>query len=352
MNLFVVAEEFDNRVAVTPDVVKKFVDLGHKVFIEAGAGVKAGFSNDEYEEMGATISDNSSELKFSDVIFSVNFPKSKLDGQLKSGAILITSRGVEPALCKKKNLTVFSLNKMPRTTRAQYMDVLSSQASLAGYKAVIEAAHILNRALPLMMTTAGTIPAAKVLVIGAGVAGLQAIATAKRLGAVVSAFDVRTSAKEQVESLGAKFIEVASSEEMDGVYAKEVSEDYKKAQERRLREVLPSQDIVITTAQIPGRKAPVIIRTNMIETMKRGAVIVDLATKSGGNCEVTKPDQLVEFHNVKILGFVNILDLIPFDASKLYARNIFSFFELLCEKIKYQSDISKVEDDIIKITCI
>ncbi len=352
MNLFVVAEEFDNRVAVTPDIAKKFVDLGHEMFIEAGAGAKAGFPDTEYERVGATISNCSDELKFSDVIFSVNFPKTKVEKQVKPGAILITSQGADLTLCKKKNLTVFSLDRMPRTTRAQYMDVLSSQASLAGYKAVIESAHILNRALPLMMTTAGTIPAAKVLVIGAGVAGLQAIATAKRLGAIVSAFDVRTSAKEQVESLGAKFIEVASSEKMDGVYAKETSDNYKKAQEQRLREVLPSQDIVITTAQIPGKKAPIIIKEDMLPIMKTGAVIVDLATKTGGNCEATKPGKTIEKDGVKILGVINILDIIPYDASRLFAKNVFAFFELLSSKMKEQPDLAKIEDDIIKATLV
>ena len=267
---------------------------------------------------------------------------------MKAGAILIGTQETT----NRRDLAVFALNKIPRTTRAQYMDVLSSQASLAGYKAMIEASHLLNRAIPLMMTTAGTIPAAKVLILGAGVAGLQAIATAKRLGAVVSAFDVRTSAKEQVESLGAKFVEVDSTEKTDGVYAKEMSDDYKKAQEQKLRDVLPNQDIVITTAQIPGKKAPVIIKSDMVETMKNGSVIIDLAAKTGGNCELTAPGRSIERDGVTIVGFENILNLIPYDASRLFAKNIFAFFELLVSKMAEQSDIAKIEDDIIKATLV
>ena len=348
MKIFVVSEESDNRVAVTPDIAKKFVDLTHEVFVAVNAGVNAGFSNLEYEKSGAIPCQANSEAKNADVVFSINFQKL----QYKPGAILIASQTIDVAFCEEQKLTVFALNRMPRTTRAQYMDVLSSQASLAGYKAMIEASHEINRAIPLMMTTAGTIPAARVLVIGAGVAGLQAIATAKRLGAVVSAFDVRTSAKEQVQSLGAKFIEVESSETTDGVYAKEMGEEYKRAQEKRLREILPLQDIIITTAQIPGKKAPLIIKADMIETMKEGAVVIDLAAKSGGNCEITVSDKIVEKNGVKVIGFENILNLIPYDASKLYAKNVFAFFELLMSKMKEQPDISKIDDDIIKATLV
>lgn len=346
MKIFVVSEENDNRVSITPEIAKKFVDLGHEVIVAKNAGIRAGFSNLEYEKVGAKISSEQSESKNSDIIFSINFQK------LHSKAIWITSQDVNREFCEGQNLTVFALNKIPRTTRAQYMDVLSSQASLAGYKAIIEASHELNRAIPLMMTTAGTIPAAKVLVIGAGVAGLQAIATAKRLGAVVSAFDVRTSVKEQVQSLGAKFIEVNSDDKTDGIYAKEMSEEYKKAQEQQLRKVLPAQDIVITTAQIPGRRAPIIIKADMIETMKNGAVIIDLAAKSGGNCEITVPEKTIEKNGVKIIGFENILNLIPYDASRLYAKNVFAFFELLESRMKEQPDILKIEDDIIKATLV
>lgn len=346
MKIFVVSEENDHRVSITPEIAKKFVDLGHEVIVTKNAGIRAGFSNLEYEKVGAKISSYQSEAKNSDIIFSVNFQK------LHSKAIWITGQDINREFCEGQNLTVFALNKIPRTTRAQYMDVLSSQASLAGYKAIIEASHELNRAIPLMMTTAGTIPAAKVLVIGAGVAGLQAIATAKRLGAIVSAFDVRTSVKEQVQSLGAKFIEVNSNDKTDGIYAKEMSEEYKKAQEQQLCKVLPAQDIVITTAQVPGRRAPIIIKADMIETMKNGAIIIDLAAKSGGNCEITVLGKTIEKNGVKIIGFENILNLIPYDASRLYAKNVFAFFELLESKMKEQPDISKIEDDIIKATLV
>ena len=238
MKIFVASEESDNRIAVVPEVAKKLIALGYECVVEERAGANAGFADYEYENVGAKIISRDNDLKLFDVVFSVNFPTLTF----KDGTIIITSKIIDLSLCKKQKLTVFSLNKIPRTTRAQYMDVLSSQASLAGYKAMIEASHEIGRAIPLMMTTAGTIPAAKVLIIGAGVAGLQAIATAKRLGSVVSAFDVRASAKEQVESLGAKFIEVKSEEKIDGVYAKEMGEEYKKAQEKKLREILPSQD--------------------------------------------------------------------------------------------------------------
>jgi NAD(P) transhydrogenase subunit alpha len=203
-----------------------------------------------------------------------------------------------------------------------------------------------------MMTTAGTIPAARILVIGAGVAGLQAIATARRLGAIVSAFDVRVSAKEQVESLGAKFIEIESAEKTDGVYANEMSKDYKEAQEAKLRSVLPQQDIVITTAQIPGKRAPIIIKADMIESMKNGSLIIDLASKTGGNCELTKPGGTIVKGNVKIVAFDNILNLIPFDASKLFAKNVLAFFELLTQRMQETPDITSTDDEIIRSTLL
>ncbi len=357
MKLFISAEDknIENRVSITPDIVKKLT-LSNQVYVERDAGSNSGFSNKEYEFSGARIvSDN--EISEADLVFSVNpLNKGKLE-KVKEKTIIIAV--LDPFnninLIKEmnlKNITSFSLDFIPRTTRAQYMDILSSQASLAGYKSVIEASHILNRAIPLMMTTAGTIPAAKVLIIGAGVAGLQAIATAKRLGAIVSAFDVRTSAKEQVESLGAKFIEVDSNEKTDGVYAKEMSDDYKKAQEKKLRDVLPLQDIVITTAQIPGKKAPIIIKSDMIESMKSGSVIIDLAAKSGGNCDLTVSNHLIEKNGVHVVGFENILNLIPFDASRLFSKNIFSFFELLTSKLQDNNDLSKIEDEILKSTLI
>lgn len=357
MKLFISSEDKDieNRVSITPDITKKLT-LIHQVYIEKDAGSNSGFSNEEYELAGANVASRN-EISEADVVFSINPLEKEALNLLKENVIVI---GVLDPFnnidkikeMKQKNITSFSLDFIPRITRAQYMDILSSQASLAGYKAVIEASHVLNRAIPLMMTTAGTIPAAKVLVIGAGVAGLQAIATAKRLGAIVSAFDVRTSAKEQVESLGAKFIEVNSSEKTDGVYAKEMSEEYKKAQEQRLREVLPLQDIVITTAQIPGKKAPIIIKSDMIESMKKEAVIIDLAAKSGGNCELTVSGRTIEKNGIKIVGFENILNLIPFDASRLFAKNVFSFFELLTLNLQKNNNLLEVEDEILKSTLI
>lgn len=358
MKLFVSLEnqEIENRVSITPEISKKFIELGHEVIIENNAGKNAGFENDDYEKNGAKIG-SEKDIKFADVIFSINPLSASKIKHIQDEAIIIGTQ--DPfnnpdniKLFQKKNITSFALDLIPRTTRAQYMDVLSSQASLAGYKAVIEAAHIFNRGFPLMMTTAGTVPAAKVLIIGAGVAGLQAIATARRLGAIVSAFDVRSSAKEQVESLGAKFIEVENSEKVDGVYAKEMSDDYKKAQEMKLRSVLPNQDIVITTAQIPGKRAPVIIKNDMIETMKKGSLIIDLASKTGGNCEITKPEKIIEKSGVKIIGFDNILNLISYDASKLFAKNIFAFFELLLQRLKEFPDISAIDDEIIKGTLL
>jgi NAD(P) transhydrogenase subunit alpha len=228
------------------------------------------------------------------------------------------------------------------------MDVLSSQASLAGYKAAVEAAHMLDKAFPLMMTTAGTIRAAKVLVIGAGVAGLQAIATAKRLGAIVSAFDVRSSAKEQVESLGAKFIDVESNERFDGVYASDTSSSYKSAQEAKLLSVIGEQDIVITTAQIPGKRSPLIIKVDTLDRMRRGSVIIDLASKSGGNCEATEHGKTIDRNGVRIVSFENILNLIPFDASNLFSKNIYTFIETLTKELNSAIDIEKIEDEVIR----
>ncbi|MDR0942607.1 MAG: NAD(P) transhydrogenase subunit alpha [Holosporales bacterium] len=349
-------QEIDSRVSITPDIAKKLIDLGHEVLVEKDAGQGAGFSDLEYEKYGVKIAERTN-ISEADVAFSINPLAIKDIKKLKKNAIVISNqepfqRNENISLFKEREITSFALEFIPRTTRAQYMDVLSSQASLAGYKAAIEAAHILNRGLPLMITTAGTVPAAKVLVMGAGVAGLQAIATAKRLGAIVGASDVRASVKEQVESLGAKFIEVESSEKTDGVYAKEMSDEYKKAQEAKLRSVLPNQDIVITTAQIPGKRAPIIIKSDMVALMKSGSIIIDLASKTGGNCENTEPGKTVEVNGVKIVAFDNILNLIAYDASRLFAKNIFSFFELLTQQMEKQKNISNIDDEIIKATLL
>lgn len=359
MKLFVVSEDkgFESRVSIVPEGVSKLVSNGHEVLVQESVGNLAGFFDDEYIKSGAKIFKQLDDLKDADVVFSVNPLAESVLEYLRPNTIVICTidlfkRKYYTDLFKKSGVTAFALNLIPRTTRAQYMDVLSSQASLAGYRAMIEASHLINRAIPLMMTTAGTIPAAKVLVVGAGVAGLQAIATAKRLGAIVSAFDVRSAAKEQVESLGAKFVEVESSEKSDGVYANEMGAEYQKAQEQKLKSVLPTQDIVITTAQIPGKNAPVIIRKDMVDMMKNGSVIIDLAAKTGGNCELTVSDQTIVYGQVRVVGFDNILNLIPYDASKLFAKNLLSFWELLSSKMSEQPDITKIDDDIIKATLL
>jgi NAD(P) transhydrogenase subunit alpha len=358
MKLFVLAEDTDveSRISITPDIAKKLTDTGHELFVEKDAWKNAGFDESDYKNAGVKFAKRE-KISEADVVFSINALEPREIESLKMGTITVSIQDPfnnidNVKLLAKRNITSFALDFIPRTTRAQYMDVLSSQSSLAGYKAVIEAAHFLNRGLPLMMTTAGTVPAAKILVIGAGVAGLQAIATARRLGAIVNAFDVRASAKEQVESLGAKFVEVDFGDKMDGVYASEVSEEYKKAQEAKLCSVLPNQDIVITTAQIPGKRAPIIIKSDIVKAMKRGALIFDLAAKTGGNCELTKSNQMVEKNGIKIFGFDNILNLIAFDASRLFAKNVFSFFELLVQEVEKQSDMLNIKDDIIKSTLL
>lgn len=339
MKIFVLKETNSSelRVAITEDIKKKLMDIGQEVVFELEVGL--------------------SEAKDADIIASINSPSVNVIEAMKEGSISIAIQ--KPHLNKSnmdafqnRKVTSFALDLIPRTTRAQYMDVLSSQSSLAGYRAVIEASHLLDRCFPMMMTTAGTIPAAKVLVIGAGVAGLQAIATAKRLGAIVSVFDVRASAKEQVESLGAKFVDVDINEKIDGVYASETSEEYKKAQEKKLCSVISSQDVVITTAQIPFKKAPIIIKKEMLDLMKKDSIIIDLASETGGNCELTKHGQTVEYNNVKVVSFENILSSIKHDASKLFAKNVYAFIELLIQKLKEEPNILKIDDEIIKGTLL
>ncbi|RZI46841.1 Re/Si-specific NAD(P)(+) transhydrogenase subunit alpha [Candidatus Finniella inopinata] len=327
----------EKRVAITPEIAKKYVDLGYHVAIEIDAGKEAGYLNAAYEKCGASIEKNRETLiEKADVVLSAAPLDPKDIQSLKKQALLIgllkphQHSDVLPIL-EKADITSFSMELLPRITRAQTMDVLSSQSNLAGYKAVVDAASEFGRAFPLMMTAAGTIPAARVLVLGAGVAGLQAIATAKRLGAIVSAFDVRTAAKEQVQSLGATFIEVEAEETGDaaGGYAKEMSEAYKQAQADKLAEVVKNQDIIITTAQIPGKSAPVLITATMVKSMKPGSVIVDLAAESGGNCADTVWGKTVVKHGVIVIGPANILSRIAGDASQLYSRNLFNFIKNL-----------------------
>ncbi|MGV8948939.1 MAG: Re/Si-specific NAD(P)(+) transhydrogenase subunit alpha [Candidatus Paracaedibacter sp.] len=345
---------FECRVAVTPEVSKKLTDLGHDVVLEKGAGAAAGMPDAAYEAVGAKIAkDTKSLYQSADIIIRVSPPTSKEVAALPKDSILIgmlkpfDNEKLAKELAKKK-ITAFALEFIPRISRAQSMDVLSSQSNLAGYKAVVDAASLFGRAMPMMMTAAGMIPPARVLILGAGVAGLQAIATARRLGGIVSAFDVRPAVKEQVESLGATFVEVESTESGDGSggYAKEMSTDYKKRQQAKLEEVMRQQDIVITTAQIPGKPAPVLITEKMVKDMKTGSIIVDLAVESGGNCAGSVAGKVVEKHGVKIMGYPNFPSRIPFDASQVYARNALNFLTLLLAPDKKTLDINW-KDEII-----
>ena len=346
----------EKRISITPDTSKSFKNLGLNVFIEKGYGESLGYSDKNYKDNGAEILNNSDEvLNKSNLICKVNFPDEKEFSSIKENAHLIVSN-YNPEKEKKfiKNkIKIFALNLLPRITRAQSMDVLSSQANLAGYRAVIESIYEYQKAVPMMMTAAGTVPAAKVLVVGAGVAGLQAIATAKRLGAIVSATDVRLTAKEQVESLGGKFLTVEGSEDLEtkGGYAKEASEDFKKKQTEMLENAALKNDIIICTALIPGRPAPRIITEKMVDNMKAGSVIFDLAVTQGGNSAYSEIDKIIEKKGVKIIGISNVMNKLPLTASNLYAKNIFSFVRNLYSKDKKEFVI-KLEDEIIKSTLL
>ncbi len=352
-------KEIEKRVALTPDVVKKYISLGLKVYLCKDYASHLGIKDNDYELEGAIFFNTSDEIiANSDAILQMNILDDKNLNKLKKDQILI---GVlNPYVNEKKlkdvtskNINCFSLELLPRITRAQSMDILSSQANLAGYKAVVDSFSYYKKAIPMMMTAAGTISAAKVLVVGAGVAGLQAIATAKRMGAIVYATDVRMASKEQVESLGGKFLTVEGSEnlETEGGYAKETSDDFKKKQEELLKETLKKIDIVICTALIPGKKAPVIIKKEMIDVMSSGSVIYDLAASQGGNAELTKVNEIVSVEGVKIMGETNILNKLPVSASNLYAKNMFNFINNLFDKEKKTFEIN-LEDEIIKKTMI
>ncbi|MAS87685.1 MAG: NAD(P)(+) transhydrogenase (Re/Si-specific) subunit alpha [Micavibrio sp.] len=322
----------ENRVAATPDTIKKYIAMGFSVAVEKDAGLNASFLDAMYKDIGATIVANATAaVKDADIILSVQSPEPATLSNAKKGAILIgilnpykNNDGFKAY--NSNNVTAIATEFMPRISRAQSMDVLSSQSNLAGYRAVIDAASTFSSAFPMMMTAAGTVPPAKVFVMGAGVAGLQAIATAKRLGAVVSATDVRLAAKEQVQSLGANFIMVEDEEaqqaETSGGYAKEMSDAYKKKQAALVAETIKKQDIVITTALIPGRPAPVLVTEEMVKSMKPGSVIVDLAVEQGGNCPISEPDKIVEKHGVKLIGYTNMAARVAVNASALYAKNL------------------------------
>jgi H+-translocating NAD(P) transhydrogenase subunit alpha len=347
----------ETRVAATPDTVKKLKGLGLDVAVETGAGAGARISDADYTAAGASIApDAATLLKDADIVLSVRTPDASAIAQMKKGAVLAallapyTEKDAIGTLAAQ-GVTAFAMEFIPRISRAQAMDVLSSQANLAGYKAVIDAAAQFGRAFPMMMTAAGTIAPARAFIMGVGVAGLQAIATARRLGAIVSATDVRPATKEQVESLGASFVAVIDDEfkqaETASGYAKPMSAEYQAKQAALVAEHIKKQDIVITTALIPGRKAPVLVTEEMINTMKPGSVIVDLAAEQGGNTPLTKADQVIETHGVTIMGYTNLPARLASDTSSLYARNLFNFVGLIIDK-KTGALALNWDDEIVK----
>ncbi len=351
----------ESRVAASPETVKRFKALGFDVAVEAGAGLGSGLPDADYAAAGARISpDAHAALADADVILTVRRPDPEALGTAKSGTLLVglmdpygDAAGFAPLA--RSGVAAFAMELMPRITRAQVMDVLSSQANLAGYRAVIDAAAAFGRAFPMMMTAAGTVPATRVFVMGAGVAGLQAIATARRLGAVVTATDVRPAAKEQVESLGGKFIAVENEEfraaETAGGYAKEMSEDYRRQQAELVASHIAKQDVVITTALIPGRAAQRLVSRAMIESMRPGSVVVDLAVERGGNVELARPGDVIEHQGVKILGHLNVPGRIAASASQLYAKNLYAFVETLVDKASKSLKVDW-DDEIVKATAL
>jgi len=352
-------QSIEKRVAITPEIVKKYISLGLEVCLIESYATHLGIKDEEYEKVGAKILNSEIEiLNSSDIIVQLGIMSDDKTSKMKENQTLIgvlnpfNNKEKLERLVKKK-INLFSLELLPRITRAQSMDILSSQANLAGYKAVIESFANFEKAIPMMMTAAGTVPAAKVLVVGAGVAGLQAIATAKRMGAIVFATDVRMASKEQVESLGGKFLMVEGSEnlETDGGYAKETSDDFKKKQEELLSETLKKIDIIICTALIPGKKAPLIIKDNMIKNMQAGSVIYDLAAIQGGNTAFTELDKINYINGIKIMGESNILNKLPVSASNLYSKNIFNFIDNLIDRKNKKININ-LEDEIIEKTLI
>ena len=349
----------EKRIAITPEIAKKYISSGFEVFLGENYGDHLGYNDEEYKNLGVQILNEEKKIINNvDIIVQLGLPSDETLSLLNENQNLVgilnpyVNKDKIDGLIKKK-INCFSLELLPRITRAQSMDILSSQANLAGYKAVVESFAYFEKAIPMMMTAAGTIPAAKVLVVGAGVAGLQAIATAKRMGAMVFATDVRMASKEQVESLGGKFLSVEGSEnlETEGGYAKETSEEFKKKQEELLAETLKKIDIVICTALIPGKKAPIIIKDTMIERMQSGSVIYDLAAIQGGNTSFTEKDKVIEKNGVSIMGDTNILNKLPTSASSLYSKNVFNFIINLYDKDNKKININ-LEDEIIDKTLI
>ena len=349
----------EKRISITPETAKNIINLGLKICIENDYATHIGIKDSEYTKVGVEIKNSSKEvLNHCDLLLKVNCPSDEEITNLKDKTILIGM--LNPSKNKdklkeivKKNINIFSLEFLPRITRAQSMDVLSSQSNLAGYRSVIDSIYEFERAIPMMMTAAGTVPAAKILVIGAGVAGLQAIATAKRLGAIVSATDVRAASKEQVESLGGKFLTVKQSEnlETEGGYAKEASEDFKKKQAEMMKDALKKNDIVICTALIPGRPAPRIISEELVKLMSPGSIIYDLAVEQGGNSAFSEVGKINNVNGVKVIGVKNLMNRLPLTASSLYAKNLFSFIRNLYSKEK-RDFIINMEDEIIEKTLI
>lgn len=348
----------ETRVAATPETVKKFTAKGlHTVLVQSGAGAGASIPDSEYQDAGATMVADAAELYTqSQIILKVRGPEADELAMMRKDAVLLgllsphQKDGIE-ALAKH-GLTAFSMEKLPRISRAQSMDVLSSQANIGGYKAVMMAANTYTRFFPMLMTAAGTVKAARVLVLGAGVAGLQAIATAKRLGAVVEAFDVRPAVKEQVESLGGKFVEVPLNDEEKeqaetaGGYATEMSEDYKRRQSELIAQRAAASDVIITTALIPGRPAPVLIKEETVQSMKPGSVIVDMAAEAGGNCPLTELDKVVVKHGVHLIGIANLPGLVATDSSALYARNLMNLLNLMLDAESGEFKMDR-EDEIV-----
>src|SRR5580693_1459159 len=349
----------ETRVAASPETVKKLIALGAEVAVEHGAGLKAGIVDTDYQAAGARLVSGEEALG-ADLVLKVRRPTEHELALMKSGALVIATMdpyGHQDAVeaMAKAGVSAFAMELMPRITRAQVMDVLSSQANLAGYRAVIEGAEAFGRAFPMMMTAAGTIPAAKVFVMGVGVAGLQAIATARRLGAIVTATDVRPATKEQVESLGAKFLAVEDDEfknaQTAGGYAKEMSKEYQAKQAALTAEHIKKQDIIITTALIPGRPAPKLVSAEMVKSMKPGSVLVDLAVERGGNVEGVKAGEVADVGGVKIVGYTNVAGRIAASASSLYARNLFSFIETLVDKANKTLAVNW-DDELVKATAL
>ncbi|SJZ55044.1 NAD(P) transhydrogenase subunit alpha [Chitinophaga eiseniae] len=347
----------ETRVSLTPEIVKQLQQMSVTVWVEQGAGAQAFYNDDAYMQAGAQIKTAAEILSQSDIIFTLQPPPRELAAQIPAGKVILgvlqpLFRPEEVEYWAAQQITALSLDAIPRTTRAQVMDVLSSQANIAGYKAVLLAAYTYSRYFPMFMTAAGSIAPAKVLILGAGVAGLQAIATARRLGAVVEVFDTRPAVKEEVMSLGARFVEVdgAADASSAGGYAVEQSADYQQKQQAKIAESIAKADIVITTAQIPGKKAPVLVTQPMLDQMRSGAVIIDMAAATGGNTALTRNNETVLYQGVTIIGNSNLAASMPADASKLYAKNVFNFLKLILTK---EGNLQlNFEDDIVKGACI